>query len=249
MSTATQKGMELLKELQNKNETVRVNFVADLKQINSNFHSPVTFIQHNDWFYPSDGGTPIVPLPQAGDWDGESDERGLPKDAQLSQQLLDEAKSKAIDHWLQKIRNGDYDEVDEPANANEPEPEAIDMAALARKAKEQKEAKEAGEIIEEKTPEPTPEPEPEPIKPAPAPKPSLGTPSEWRGSTSRVEVTLLNALSDFIASTDSPQDDTPSGDLGDTITKVHDRLDKMEAKQDMLITFMRKAQENFPFLK
>lgn len=33
---------------------------------------------------------------------------------------------------------------------------------------------------------------------------------EWRGSTSQVEVNLLHALNDFIASTDSPPEDTPS---------------------------------------
>ena len=246
MKTANERGLDLLKELgehvAKHGEGVRINFVNELKQINPSLQNPLTFIRHDDWFYPENNGTPIVPLPQVGDWDGEADERGLPKDAQLSQQLLEQAKLKAIERWIEKLKNGDYASTgtNSQAQANEPEPEAIDMAALARKAKEAKEqkAEEAGEIIDEKTPEPTPEP----VKPSPKP--------EWKGSTSRVEANLLTALSDFIASTDSPQDDTPApSDLGDTITKVHDRLDKMEAKQDMLITFMRKAQENFPFLK
>lgn len=235
---------ELVKELAarvaDKGKGVRENFTKELQKINPRLDKLLQFIQEAGWFF---GDQPIVPLPRVDEWEGEADERGLPKDAQLSQQLLEEAKTKAYVSWLEGLRNGAYDPDNSEAEGRpepEPEPEAeeIDMAALARKkAAEANQPKPSvDEVVDQ--PEPSLPPIKDVLGDAPA-KPSLGTPST---RASKVEANLLNALYEYIASTDSPPEDRE--DDADVI----ERLDRLEEKLDGVITKYREIEDKLSIL-
>ena len=77
-------------------------------------------------------------------------------------------------------------------------------------------------------------------------EPQLSPQPEWQGSTSRVEANLINALSSFVASLDSPPEDTADGASKDAILKlgkiVHEQgetIAKLEKKVKSLFNALR----------
>ena len=131
--------------------TVEVNFREEVKKINPAFKAPICFIKAVEWIH-SDNGMPIAPLPRREDWEGEADADGLPKDAQLHQEMLEDAKSKMYALWTQQINDGVFDGTDEAKpTEKQPEPEAIDMAEIARRQKEKEDAP-TDTVIVDKTP-------------------------------------------------------------------------------------------------
>lgn len=131
---------------------VEANFRDEVNKINPAFSKPIYFIQCSDWLH-EDNGMPIVPLPKREDWEGEADDHGLPKDAQLHEKMLEEAKSKMYTLWTQQINDGVFDGTEEakPTEEKQPEPEAIDMAEIARRQKEKEDAP-TDTVIVDKTP-------------------------------------------------------------------------------------------------
>ena len=135
-----------------KHPAVEANFRDEVKKINPAFSKPIYFINCSDWLH-EDNGMPTVPLPKREDWEGEADDNGLPKDAQLHEKMLEEAKSKMYTLWTQQINDGVFDGTEEakPTEEKQPEPEAIDMAEIARRQKEKEDAP-TDTVIVDKTP-------------------------------------------------------------------------------------------------
>lgn len=130
--------------------TVLAKVKAEVRKINPSLKGLTGFIALDDWTF---DGKPVVPYPNQDSWDGEANEDGLPKDATMSQKLLEEAKDKCYDAWHKMLDDGAFDaEGATEAKPVEKEAEEIDMAEIARRQKEKEQEKTVDEVVSDKTP-------------------------------------------------------------------------------------------------
>lgn len=124
---------------------------AEIQKINPGLKGLTAFIGCMKWTFDD---KPIVPYPTQDSWEGEANEDGLPKDASLSQKLLEEAKGKCYDAWQKMLDEGAFDgETKVESKPVEKEAEEIDMAELARRQKQKEQEKTVDEVVSDKTPE------------------------------------------------------------------------------------------------
>ena len=142
-----------------------------------------------------------------------------PREPEERKKFYMDIKAKQYQSWLERVESGEFDNAKVPAVEEiSPAPEPAPAPA----------------------PEPAPEPKPEPSKPVevvktkPAPKPSTDL-------RNRVGEELLGALSDFIASTDSPPEDQP--DLTHAITKLGKIVAEQQETIDKQSLAMKKMHE------
>ena len=125
-----------------------------------------------------------------------------PRDPEERKKFFMDIKSKQYQAWVERVESGEFDEVKVPTA--DPTP----------------------------TPAPEPEPKPEPSKPVEVvkTKPAPKTKPYPMTTANHVEQKLLGALSDFIASTDSPPEDQPDMEailkLGKIVAEQQKTIDK-----------------------
>jgi len=132
------------------NHTIRKKVADAVKQINPSLSGLKEFMSSEKWTF---DGKPIVPYPLQDSWEGEADADGLPKNAKLSQQLLEEAKSKCYEMWKKMLDDGLFDPGGSETEVKvEKDAEEIDMAEIARRQQEKEQEKTVDEVVSDKTP-------------------------------------------------------------------------------------------------
>jgi|13_taG_2_1085334.scaffolds.fasta_scaffold76565_2 hypothetical protein len=238
---------------------------AEVQKINPGLKGLTAFIGCKKWEF---DGKPIVPYPTQDTWEGEADQDGLPKDAKLSQQLLEEAKNKCYDAWERMLDDGAFDgESKVESKPVEKEAEEIDMAELARRQKEKEQEKTVDEVVSDKTPEDEEAHEgDEPSLMGISGRPVLEQ-METLVQYNKVKgtppiVPMMNAITQSIAfiqeltkSSGRAQhndnrlqnaiEDIARGVVGPASdSDLQDRIDRIEAKLDELIDFRRETEGN-----
>jgi hypothetical protein len=248
------------------NHTIRKKVADAVKQINPSLSGLKEFMSSEKWTF---DGKPIVPYPLQDSWEGEADADGLPKNAKLSQQLLEEAKSKCYEMWKTMLDDGLFDPGNSETEAKvEKDAEEIDMAEIARRQKEKEQEKTVDEVVSDKTPddewvdsEKIPSPSPIPsgsgdslmdIKDLSVSdqvdklldyNKSVGTPPAMK---------MLNTLKAMQENKPHPViamreaiEELARGVVGPASdSDLQDRIDRIEAKLDELIDFRRETESN-----
>ena len=246
------------------NHTIRKKVADAVKQINPSLSGLKEFMSSEKWTFDE---KPIVPYPLQDSWEGEADADGLPKNAKLSQKLLEEAKSKCYEMWKNMLDDGLFDPGGNETEAKvEKDAEEIDMAEIARRQKEKDQEKTVDEVVSDKTPddewvdsEKIPSPSPIPsddslmnIKDLSVSdqvdklldyNKSVGTPPAMK---------MLNTLKAMQANKPHPVivmreaiEELARGVVGPASdSDLQDRIDRIEAKLDELIDFRRETESN-----
>jgi hypothetical protein len=239
---------------------------AEVQKINPGLKGLTAFIGCKKWEF---DGKPIVPYPTQDTWEGEADQDGLPKDAKLSQQLLEEAKNKCYEAWERMLDDGAFDgESKTESKPVEKEAEEIDMAELARRQKEKEQEKSVDEVVNDKTPEVDEKPHEEDTpslmgisgRPVLEQMETLVEYNKVKGTPPIVP--MMNAITQSIAfiqeltkSSGRTQhndnrlqnaiEDIARGVVGPASdSDLQDRIDRIEAKLDELIDFRRETEGN-----
>jgi hypothetical protein len=191
-------------------EEVKVNFVKKcLQRVNPKVMTIMNIANDTEWKF--------IPRPD------DAPEKGSDGEAVF----IKEVKDRYYKQWLERVNKGEFDKKRPDMHIGEDAPEEdaseeVDMAALARAEKEKakKDTTPVAVINEPEDDRRRYEEEEEEERKKAVDKEvdqfckelpdKVELKREWTGSTSRVESNLLHALNDFIASAESPPEDTPS---------------------------------------
>lgn len=210
------------------NHTIRKKVADAVKQINPSLSGLKEFMSSEKWTF---DGKPIVPYPLQDSWEGEADADGLPKNAKLSQQLLEEAKSKCYEMWKKMLDDGLFDPGGSETEVKvEKDAEEIDMAEIARRQKEKEQEKTVDEVVSDKTPDD----EWVDSEKIPAPSPLTTPHPEPKDQDPHPVIRLREAIEDIARGVVGPASDS----------ELQGRIDRIEAKLDELIDFRRETESN-----
>lgn len=217
-------------------EVVKTNFLKlCLKRVNPKVMTVMNIANDTDWKF----------LPKPDD----APEKGSPEEAKF----IADTKDRYYTQWAERIKKGEFDgKKDEPAKPQESKEEDIDMAALARAEKEKAKAEPVTMVNEPEDSRARYEQEDECMEtcngePCPNGKEcdidgeatnprknrNDGPPSLEHWDKLGPAANLLHALHDFVASTDSPPEDTQDN------TEILERITKLEKKVASLFNAMR----------
>lgn len=220
MTQAFKDIIEALKERASEHgEEVKVNFVKKcLQRVNPKVMTIMNIANDTEWKF--------MPRPD------DAPEKGTDEESEFIRSI----KDRYYKQWLERVNKGEFDKKrpDMHIGSDAPEEdksEEVDMAALARAEKEKakkdttpvaviNEPEDDRSRYEEEDNGDFEETHDEAVRREAVDKEAdqfckelpdkVELKREWTGSTSQVESNLLHALNDFIASTDSPSEDTPS---------------------------------------
>ena len=241
MTQAFKDIIEALKERASKHgEEVKVNFVKKcLQRVNPKVMTIMNIANDTEWKF----------LPKPDD----APDKGSDQEAEF----IANTKDRYYNQWFERVNKGEFDKKRPDMHIGEDAPEEdaseeVDMAALARaeKAKAEpvtvvNEPEDSRERYEQEDRELVDKEVDQFVKELPD-KVELPTLKKLREPPSLEHwdklgpaANLLHALNEFIASTESPPEDTPLAGITEVMSEVLERLDKLEKKQKSLFNAMR----------